>query len=400
MRGLRPGIPQDSPMALEYVSLAPLINWRGNPRPLNWTQHFGRRAPLELDLGCGNGQRLVERAQRHPELNLVGLDLNWGSIRRALRKIAVAGVANVRLLQVRAEPGLKLLFEPGQISGIEVLFPMPWPAERNADKRVMNQGLLRLANSRLQEGGGLSMVTDHRDYWLWAMEQAKGTGFSLQVRTRPAGLGTKYERKWQSRGQSLFYEMNLLKREAVDIPAWEDQDLRPYRIARMNPRLFPIQNIPGDPFIAFIDIIYDESRGRAMLRCVVEEDGLSQPFWLEFVRHDADWELRPAPNCPLVPTQGVLQAMEHAARLAGETWSEDGLPISGGRAGAAKDAEAQTEGNPPKGGSQAPPEPGARSGESSPDQAAASSPENPTAEPQESSPPSVGPLFAPHERLS
>ena len=309
-------------MAQEYVSLAPLINWRGQARPLDWAGCFGRQAPLEVDLGCGNGQRLVQRAMEHPELNLVGLDLNWGSIRRALHKVAVAGVSNVRLVQVRAQPGLKLLFTPGQISRADALFPMPWPADRDEPKRLLKRGFLRLANSRLCEGGSLRMVTDQREYWLWATEQAKGAGFRVQVRTRKAGLGTKYERKWHEQGQSLFYELNLSKREANPLPVWEDEVLRPYRISRMNPRAFPVQNFPGDIFIGFIDILFDEARGRAMLRCVVEEEGFNQPFWLEFVRRESDWEMRPAPNCPLVPTKGVQKAMELAARLAGDTWKK------------------------------------------------------------------------------
>jgi tRNA (guanine-N7-)-methyltransferase len=303
-------------LAQDYVSLAPLINWRIMPRPLNWAEIFGRDAPMELELGCGNGERLVRRAVDEPELNLVGMDLNWGAIRRALRKIAVAGVDNVRLLMCRAEPGLRMLFGPGEISRAEALFPVPWPKDRHEPKRLLTNRFLRLANSRIRSDGGMLMVTDHKPYWFWAMDQSRGTGFASEVQTGKSARGTKYERKWQDQGQREFYELRLKKRSHIDYPVWEDAVLHSYFIKQLDPEAFPLTTIKGEPFIAFVSLLHDREQKRTMLRTVVEEDGFNQPFWLEFIKREQAWELRAAPGCPVVPTKGVLEALKQAAELA------------------------------------------------------------------------------------
>jgi tRNA (guanine-N7-)-methyltransferase len=303
-------------LAQDYVSLSPLINWRVAARPLDWSKHFGRTAPLEAELGCGNGERLVRRAQKNPELNLVGIDPNWGAIRRALRKIAVAQINNVRLLMGRAGPAFQFLIKPQELSRAEALFPVPWPKERHEPKRLLTHQFLLLANSRLMDGGSLHMVTDHKEHWLWAMDQARDTGFAVEVISGQSGMGTKYERKWQDQGQQVFYELLLKKGRHIGHPVWEEPEVHSYFMKEIDLAAFPLTAFKGEPFIAFVDMVFDPLKQRAMLRTVVEEDGFNQPLWLEFIKRETGWELRAAPGCPLVPTKGVLSALKQAAELA------------------------------------------------------------------------------------
>jgi tRNA (guanine-N7-)-methyltransferase len=87
-----------------YRSLKPLILWREVERPLCWARLFGRVAPVELEIGFGSGDYLVARAQQHPERDFVGIELEWEGVQRALRRIAGAGLTNVRVLLGDARP--------------------------------------------------------------------------------------------------------------------------------------------------------------------------------------------------------------------------------------------------------------------------------------------------------
>lgn len=115
-------------MTAPYLSLKPLVPWRQLPRPIPWEQVFGRRAPLELEIGCGNGEVLARRAGERPEANLVGLDLDWVSARRALRRINLAGLDNAKVVQAEAALGLERLFTPRAWPGCGACSPGPGPS--------------------------------------------------------------------------------------------------------------------------------------------------------------------------------------------------------------------------------------------------------------------------------
>ena len=118
-----------------YLSVDPLVLWQSLPRPLNWTEIFQREAPLEVEIGFGNGERLIRQAAARPDLNLVGLELAWASIKRAMRRVNQGNLTNVRMLRADAQVSLERLFAPKSISLVTVLFPAPWPNLRNPPRR-------------------------------------------------------------------------------------------------------------------------------------------------------------------------------------------------------------------------------------------------------------------------
>ena len=79
-------------MKSPYLSLNPFIPWMKEKHPVEWPKKFGRSAELEVEIGFGLGDFLVQQAQAHPEKDFLGIELGWVFIRRALRKITLAGV--------------------------------------------------------------------------------------------------------------------------------------------------------------------------------------------------------------------------------------------------------------------------------------------------------------------
>src|SRR5262245_34127354 len=66
------------------------------PGPLDWEKLFGRRAPLVLDLGCGNGRFLIGSAVWRPDHDHVGIDVLPLVLRYATRRANQRGLTNVR----------------------------------------------------------------------------------------------------------------------------------------------------------------------------------------------------------------------------------------------------------------------------------------------------------------
>src|ERR1700742_4255009 len=63
---------------------------------------FPRRAPLEVDLGCGDGSFLVALAKQNPQRNFLGFERLVGRVRSATRKIAHENLDNARVLRIES----------------------------------------------------------------------------------------------------------------------------------------------------------------------------------------------------------------------------------------------------------------------------------------------------------
>ena len=297
-------------MKARYRSLEPLVRWRELPRPIDWRAQFGRDAPLEAELGFGNGEFLVRRAQTHPQRNFIGIELEWGSVYRALRRIAQLDVTNIRVVQLDARVALERLFAARSLAHAYALFPCPWPKRRHTKHRLFAHDFLRLLNSRLQARGDARIVTDSPSYAAWIQAQARRTGLAIDPVLVHPGADTKYERKWQAQGQQLFHELRLSKRRHVDVPVRKEANVETYRIARFDPERFRPSDVHGDVTVEFKDFLFDAQRRRAMVRTVVAERGFTQDFWIELVHGPRGWHIRPSRGCQLVPTLGVQQALD------------------------------------------------------------------------------------------
>ena len=297
-------------MKARYLSLAPLIPWRQAERPINWRQRFGRRAALEVEVGFGNGEFLLRRAQAHPERDFVGIEMEWASVRRGLRRIAQSDLGNLRLIKADARAALERLWKPESLHRLYSLFPCPWPKERHAQHRLFGHDFLKLLNSRLIENGEAMVVTDHHPYLTWIVEHAPGTGFEVHWQPVPPHFNTKYERKWHRQGQDQFYELRLLKQEHIAIPLKEDAALKTYRLDSFDPEHFQPAGLRGDIVVDFKEFIYDPERRKGMARVVVIEDHLFQHFWIAIVWAQDCWHISPARGCDLVPTAGLQRAID------------------------------------------------------------------------------------------
>jgi tRNA (guanine-N7-)-methyltransferase len=294
-----------------YLSLAPFILWQQAERPVDWSRRFGRQAPLQIEIGFGNGEFLVQQAQQAPECNFVGIEIEWESIQRALRRIAQAEVANVRLLLADARVALERLFVPQLLQRVVALFPCPWPKERHVKHRLFSHAFLRLLNSRLCSGGEVQIVTDHAAYAQWVCTEAVDTGFDTHCRDIGPQFSTKYARKWHTQGQEQFYELLLRQRVVPDMPILvKDVPVQTRRIPSFNAAGFRPAGARGDIAIEFKDFLFDPERQRGMVWVFVTEDTLGQNFWIEIAYGNEGWYIRPARGCVFVPTVGVQQALD------------------------------------------------------------------------------------------
>jgi tRNA (guanine-N7-)-methyltransferase len=289
-----------------------------SPRALaeagGWAGLFGHRAPLELEIGFGNGEYLARTSEAAPERDFVGLEIAWNSLKRALRRLASPPRDNVRLLHLPAFPALERFFGPRSLSAARCLFPVPWPNEKQAHKRLFSRAFLDLLANRLDDGGSFSVVTDHEGLAHWALGQSKGSGLPLSLAMGHELMDTKYERKWLSGGQDTFYHLTGRKAGHAEIREPGFGDMQPRLSYSIVPSEYHPQGRSLEPTVVFGDFVYDDRKKQGLLATKVVEDQFIQEFYIRISQQpDGGHKLAPAQPSQVFPTLGVATALALAA---------------------------------------------------------------------------------------
>ncbi len=139
---------------------------------------FGRKAPLHVDLGCGDGSFLCALAQRMPDKNFLGIERLAGRLSSSARK--GASLDNVRLLQMESCYAVQYLVPAESVETFYLLFPDPWPKRRHHRRRIVTPNFLSSIHAALEHDGVIHIATDHDDYFQKIKETAESTpGFAI-----------------------------------------------------------------------------------------------------------------------------------------------------------------------------------------------------------------------------
>jgi tRNA (guanine-N7-)-methyltransferase len=148
--------------------------------PLCWDSLFGRRAPLVVDLGCGNGRFLIGSAVWRPEYDHLGIDILPLVLRYATRRANQRALKNIRFAAI---DGLRLLRDyvsPASAAEIHCYHPQPYYDPRQVNKRLITPDFLALVHRSLTPAGKFFIQTDNRGYWRYIQEVAP-VFFEFQV---------------------------------------------------------------------------------------------------------------------------------------------------------------------------------------------------------------------------
>jgi tRNA (guanine-N7-)-methyltransferase len=130
---------------------------------LNLPKIFGRTAPLDVDLGCGDGAFLLALAERMPAKNFLGIERMAHRVAKACRK--AAKISNMRVLHLETKYAVEYLLPPHSVEVFHLLFPDPWPKRRHWRRRTVTRGFLEAIWSALLPNGVLRIATDDGHYF-------------------------------------------------------------------------------------------------------------------------------------------------------------------------------------------------------------------------------------------
>lgn len=137
---------------------------------LDWQKLFGRRVPIVLDLGCGNGRYSIHSAVWRPDHDHLGIDVLPLVIRYATRRGNQRGLKNLRFAVIDAESLLQHHVDPGSVAEIHCYHPQPYYDPRQVERRLLTPDFLALVYRALLPGGLFFVQTDNPGYWRYLRE--------------------------------------------------------------------------------------------------------------------------------------------------------------------------------------------------------------------------------------
>lgn len=163
--------------------------------------------PLEIDLGCGDGAFLLGMAKEYPDRDFLGVERLLGRVRKVCKKITKRGLENARVLRLESRYTVEWLLPEATVSRLHLLCPDPWPKLKHHRRRLVQVEFLEAVNRALQPGGEFLFMTDHEEYFQWAVEKVAEYGKFEQLEWNEDSFfypKTDFQIQWEAEGKSMF----------------------------------------------------------------------------------------------------------------------------------------------------------------------------------------------------
>ncbi len=148
----------------------------------------GKKSPIILEVGCHHGALLRRWAERYPEINFVGMDVTYKRVvRTALGRNNLSPLKNLTSILHNAQD-ISGCFSRGDLSGVCLFFPDPWPKKRQRKHRYVNEVFMGQVQSALKPGGFFWFKSDDLSYYRQAFKAATGSGFTFEKQSSGAGF--------------------------------------------------------------------------------------------------------------------------------------------------------------------------------------------------------------------
>ena len=172
---------------------------------------FGDARDLNLEIGFGNGESLVQMAQAAPEAGYIGIEVHRPGVGHAMLTAAAADIDNLRLIRHDAVAILRDHVADGTLARVQIYFPDPWPKARHHKRRIVQKPFTDLIWRKLRAGGEIHCATDWAEYAEWMRDVFAGDskwqnlgdadGYAPRPEWRPQ---TKFERRGERLGHGVW----------------------------------------------------------------------------------------------------------------------------------------------------------------------------------------------------
>jgi tRNA (guanine-N7-)-methyltransferase len=187
--------------------------------------------PVEVEIGFGRGDFLLDRAKRHTDTLFIGYETKTKAARLMLQRINRFGISkldtdptadttlssgNLWVSDDDVRFSMPLVIEDGRLDAVHILFPDPWWKPQHHVKRLFSPPFVDLLAAKLRSGALLHFKSDVQEYGELVRYLVEGHGAflphdpALAERIGPYAL--THREAWCVRNQRPVYAYYFVRR--------------------------------------------------------------------------------------------------------------------------------------------------------------------------------------------
>lgn len=176
---------------------------------------FKNTNPIHIEIGMGKGKFIYEMAKINPHINFIGIEKYESVLVRAVEKMNVEPLPNLRLMCIDAL-NLPDIFDH-EISCIYLNFSDPWPKNRHAKRRLTSEVFLDIYEDLFVGEKRIIQKTDNLILFASSLKNLNNYDYKFDsvsldlASTDIPNVETEYETKFKSQGIKINY-LNAYKK--------------------------------------------------------------------------------------------------------------------------------------------------------------------------------------------
>ena len=148
---------------------------------------FPEKTKVIMEIGSGMGEATAQIAKANPEVGYVAVEMHSPGLAALLILINQMELENIKLIREDATYLLANHIPDNSVDGIHLLFPDPWPKNRQHKRRIVQSEFIEMVGKKLKPGGFIHIATDWQPYADWIKVRFdKSESFSGGVVDRPS----------------------------------------------------------------------------------------------------------------------------------------------------------------------------------------------------------------------
>ena len=166
---------------------------------------FNNNNPVELEIGCGKGGFITQKALKNPNVNFIAVEMLENIIVMACELTKKNNLTNVRFLNTGAEY-LPRYIKEKSISNIYLNFSPPFPKIGSESHRLTSDNFINAYKSFLVSGGKIFQKTDDREFFEYSFNKFVENGFDVIeisdkiLMNQVENVETEYEKMFKNKG--------------------------------------------------------------------------------------------------------------------------------------------------------------------------------------------------------
>lgn len=179
------------------------ISYKGN-----FSKLFNNDNPIEIEIGMGKGNFIIEKALKNPDINYIGIEKYASVLVYAVKKLENLNIPNLKIINIDASE-INDLFDK-EISKIYLNFSDPWPKKKHAKRRLTSSIFLDKYKYIFKNDAIIEMKTDNENLFEYSLVSLSENGYILKFVTFDLystdvkdNVKTEYEAKFVAKGMKI-----------------------------------------------------------------------------------------------------------------------------------------------------------------------------------------------------